>query len=290
MFRIILNPEAGAGRSLAMLPEVEKILSKRGIAYEKLLTTERWQAAELTRKAAEEGIEAVVLIGGDGSIFEAVNGLAGSNTILYIVPCGTGNDFIRTLRLPKDPLEALRVQLDSPKVSIDAGAANDFRFMNIAGSGFDVEVLRQTEIYKQKYHGILPYLLGIVKGIRFYKPFEATLELDGQMIKGRFTLMVFANGQYYGGGMRVARKADPFDGCFDVIYVPALPKWVICLVLPLFVPGWYDVLPIVKRCRAKNVVLSSKGLTVNMDGELRDMDRTEFSVLPGAVKMALPRR
>jgi len=288
LFRVILNPEAGAGRAQAILEKVRALLESRKIEYEVQYTKERWHCARLTQKAAEDGIEGVVIIGGDGSLFEASNGLAGSNTVLYVVPCGTGNDFVRTLKLPKDPIEALKLQLDSPIVSVDAGAANEFRFMNIAGSGFDVEVLRQTEAYKQKYHGILPYLLGIIRGIRYYQPFSGVLEIDGKKIEGKFTVMVFANGQYYGGGMRVARKADPADGLFDIIYVPALPKWFICMVLPLFLPGWYDVLPIVKRVRAKKAVLTSKGITINMDGELRDMDRTEFSILPGGIKMALP--
>lgn len=288
LLRIILNPGAGAGRALAILKQVQELLEERDIEYETLYTRKRWHAADLTRQAAEEKAEGVVIIGGDGSLFEAANGLVGSDTVLYIVPCGTGNDFVRTLKLPKDPIEALRSQLDSPIVPVDAGAANEYRFLNIAGSGFDVEVLRQTEAYKQKYHGILPYLLGIIRGIRNYKPFEGELEIDGKTISGKFTVVVFANGQYYGGGMRVARKADAGDGFFDVIYVPALPKWFICLVLPLFIPGWYDVLPIVKRVRAKRAVLTSKGLTINMDGELRDMDRIEFSILSGGIKMALP--
>jgi len=289
LLRIILNPGAGAGRALAILKKVENLLAEFDAEYETVYTQERWHAAELTAQAAKDGVDGVVIIGGDGSLFEAANGLVGTDTALIIAPCGTGNDFAKTLRLPKDPVKALLRQLDCPVYRFDAGAANEFRFLNIAGAGFDVEVLRQTEAYKQKYHGIIPYFLGIIRGIRYYKPFEGSLEIDGQVINGRFTLAVIANGQYYGGGMRVARKADPRDGKFDVIYVPALPKWAICLLLPLFVPGWYDVIPFVKRVRAEKVVLTSKGITINMDGELRDIDRTEFSIVPGGIKLHVPR-
>ena len=288
MYRIILNPTAGAGRAKSILPEVENILRSRGIEYEIKMTHERWEASSLSGEAAAEGAEAVVLIGGDGSLFEVINGLCGTNTVLYIVPCGTGNDFVRSLPLPKDPLEAFRVQLDSEIRSVDAGAAGEYRFLNVAGAGFDVEVLRQTEAYKERFHGILPYLLGIIRGIRFFKPFKGVLEIDGEKIEGRFSLVVLANGQYYGGGMRVARKADPFDGMFDVIYVPAVSKFLLCCVLPIFMPGWYDILPIVHRKRAKCASLTSKGITINMDGELRNMDHTDFAIIAQGVKMALP--
>ncbi|MDO4739623.1 MAG: diacylglycerol kinase family lipid kinase [Eubacteriales bacterium] len=285
LFRIIINPLAGAGKPMALRPRVEALLAERGISYETVLTDGGNHAVNLSKQAAADGARAVVIVGGDGSLNEAVNGLIGSSTILYIVPCGTGNDFARVFRLPKDPIEALRMQLDAPVGVIDAGAANEFRFLNVAGAGFDVEVLRQMEAYKEKYSGIWPYLLGVIRAVKAFRPFEATLEAQGQTFSGRFTLMVFANGQYYGGGMRVARKADPRDGLLDMIYIPALPKWLISLCLPLFLPGWYDVLPFVRRMRVSKATLLSKGVTLNMDGELRDVDRADFELLPGAIRM-----
>lgn len=288
MFRIIVNPRAGSTRALDILPQVEKELSARNISFDTVCTAKRFHAAELARQAVKDHIEGVVVIGGDGTLFEAANGLSQSDTVLYAVSCGTGNDFIRTLGLPRDPLEALRIQLNSRQGIVDIGAANDLRFLNVAGAGFDVEVLRQTEAFKKRFRGIVPYLLGIVRGLKRYKPFHGVLEVDGQLIEGRFTIAVFANGQYIGGGMRVARHADPCDGKFDVIYVPALPKWFICMVLPLFLPGWYDILPMAHRVRASSASLVSSGLTVNLDGELRDMDSVQFRIIPGGLKMALP--
>lgn len=288
MFRIIINPGAGSGQAQAILPLVEEELRKRGISYDIARTQEKWQAAALAAQAVQDRIEGVIVIGGDGTLFEAANGLAQTNTVLYAVPCGTGNDFVRCMKLPKDPLQALQAQLDSPIGRVDVGAAGNYRFLNVAGAGFDVEVLRQTDAFKKRFRGIVPYLLGIVHGIGHYKPFKGELEVNGRKICGRFTIVVFANGQYIGGGMRVARRANLFDGLFDVIYVPALPKWFICLILPLFIPGWYDVLPIAHRVQASAAQLHAAGLTVNLDGELRDMDHVDFRVIPSGVRMALP--
>ena len=290
LYRIIVNPSAGAGKAAAILPEVEAVLREKGLTYDIAATMAPWDAAVLSAQAAAEHVEGVVAIGGDGTFFEVCNGLAETGTALYVVSCGTGNDFVRSLPLPKDPIEALRLQLNTPLRPVDAGAASKFRFLNVAGAGFDVEVLRQTERYKSRFHGIIPYLLGVIRTVRIYRPFHGILEVDGERVEGDFTLVVFANGQYYGGGMRVARKADPCDGYFDVLWVPALSKARICTLLPLFMPGWYDRLKVVRRVRAKTARLISPGLTVNMDGELRDMDDTQFRLLAGALRMGLPER
>ena len=290
MYRIIINPSAGAGKAAQCLPQVEAVLRERGLAYDIMETKAPWDGAVLSAQAAAEHVEAVIAIGGDGTLFEICNGLAQSETALYVVSCGTGNDFVRSLPFPKDPIESLKAQLDAPRRPVDVGAASKYRFLNVAGAGFDVEVLRQTERYKARFHGIVPYLLGVIRTVRTYKPFHGVLEIDGKRVEGDFTLVVFANGQYYGGGMRVARKADPCDGLFDILYVPALSKPRICMLLPLFMPGWYDRLKVVTRVRATSARLVSPGLTVNMDGELRDMDETEFRLLPGALQMGLPQR
>lgn len=288
MFRIIINPKAGAGRALQVLESIKNVLRERNIQFDIRETAYRMHAKELAITAVAEGISGIIAIGGDGTMFEVANGLDGSSVTLYIVSCGTGNDFIKTLGLPKDPVEALKLQLDSPVKDVDMGKASVFRFLNVAGAGFDVEVLRQTEQFKQRYHGIIPYMLGVIKAIRHYKPFSGELRIDSQAIHGEFTLVVIANGQYYGGGMRVARKADPYDGLFDVIYIPKLPKWKICLLLPFFMSGVYDVFPVAHRVRTNTAELESKEITINMDGELRTMDNVMFENLHNAVHMHLP--
>lgn len=288
MYRVIVNPKAGAGRATALLPMVEEALRKRGVPFDTRQTERPWHAAELAAQAASEGVEAVVAVGGDGTLFEIANGLCETKTALYIVSCGTGNDWVRSIPLPKDPLAALDMQLNAEPVPVDAGAAGKYRFLNVAGAGFDVEVLRQTVKYKPRFRGILPYLFGVIETIRTYKPIQGVLEVDGKRVEGRFTIVSFANGQYIGGGMRVARKADPFDGLFDVIYVMALPKWRVCMLLPWFLPGLHDLFSVTHRVRAKSARFSSKGMTVNMDGELRDMDDIEFRLIPGGIRIPLP--
>jgi diacylglycerol kinase family enzyme len=118
-------------------------------------------ATEIARAAAEGEEEArLVVLGGDGTFNEVANGLGGTRAVMYFVSCGTGNDFVKALGLPKDPIEALKLQLSSSVREIDAGLINGRLFLNVSGTGFDIEVLRQTERFRARFKGLLAYLLG----------------------------------------------------------------------------------------------------------------------------------
>ena len=144
MYAVIVNPAAGNGAALSRLKEVEAALSSRGLKY----LVERAQTSEDASSAARywfsQPIEGIVAVGGDGTIFDVINGFEASDVPLIFVSCGTGNDFVRSLGLPSDSIEALRVHLDAPLRRIDVGAMNGIRFLNVSGTGFDVDVLRHA--------------------------------------------------------------------------------------------------------------------------------------------------
>ena len=150
MYTIIVNPTSGSGAALKNLPEIEGVLREKQLKYNLKRAETPEEATEIARNAAEQGCEGVIAVGGDGTSFRVVNGLAHSETPLIFVPCVTGNDFVRSLKLPKNPIKALRLQLNSPLQKIDIGKVNDTYFMNVSGTGFDVDVLRQAEKYKNK--------------------------------------------------------------------------------------------------------------------------------------------
>ena len=156
MLLIISNPTSGSGAGAAILQRVKDALDERGLAYRSETTQRAGQASELADLAVREQMEGIVCVGGDGTIFEIVNGLAGRFMTLYFVPCGTGNDFVRVLNLPKDPIEALRAQLGGKPRAIDVGRVNERYFLNVSGCGFDVEVLRQAVRGKKDGKELLP--------------------------------------------------------------------------------------------------------------------------------------
>ena len=290
MYILILNPNSGHGKALEMLPEIEKILHQQGIEYriEKDHATE--DTVAVVRRAAQEQPEGIIAMGGDGTLFQVANGMSGSNVPLIFVSCGTGNDFVRCLNLPQEPAEALKLQLASPVRRIDMGKMNDICFLNVGGTGFDVEVLRLADAYKDKYSGLKPYLFALLEAIKHYKPTTAMVSLDGEPEqKMSFAILSIGNGRYFGGGMKAVPDAKLDDGLFDVVVVAPVKKFMIPLLLVFYIAGKHVRMKLGKLRRCKRLAIRCEGMTVNLDGELIQTDRAEFELLPSALCVRIPK-
>ena len=289
MYTLIINPTAGQGSAQANLPKIEAELARRGLEYEVVEAETRDVSTQTARVAAREGREGVVAIGGDGSLFAVVNGLAESDVPLIFVPCGTGNDFVRCLNLPKDPFEAFCLQLDTPVSRIDVGRMNDIYFLNVSGTGFDVDVLRQADKYKARHKGLVPYLLGLIDAFKHYRPTRAMVSIDGGAEKEvDFALLSVGNGRYFGGGMKACPDALINDGLFDVIIVDPVRKYTIPVLLAFYIKGKHVALGLGKPCRCKNIRIRRDNMTINLDGELMDFDCAEYRILPSALSVRVP--
>ena len=289
LYTIIINPTSGSGAALKRLPEIEAALKEKNIEYclKEAQTPE--EATVFARLATQDGSEGVIAVGGDGTLFRVVNGLAHSNTPLIFAPCGTGNDFVRSLNLPKDPISALRMQLDAQVRKIDIGKVNDTYFLNVSGTGFDVDVLRQTEKYKTKYTGLKAYLCGLFDAIKHFKPMTAQISVDGMPEEIlSFTILSIGNGRYFGGGMKAVPEAKVDDGYFDMIAIRPVKKAVISILVFLFVAGFHVKVGLGKLRRCKKISLRRPGTTINIDGELFDMDSAVFEIQESALCVRVP--
>ena len=284
MLYVIFNPVSGHGRSKQVLPEVCSLLAERELQYTVLESNYAGHVIELIQSLTLSPEDPLVVLGGDGTLFEVVNGLEDRCARLIPVPCGTGNDFIKTLHLPKEPIQALTLQLDGETKPLDVVKLNDYACLNVAGTGFDIDVLRQTEKFKARFSGLLAYLLGLIQAIRFYKPLDAKIQIDEEHFEKKLTLISIANGQYFGGGMHVAPDASPFDGKLDVIVIDAVKKWQICFLLPFFVLGKANIFPFVHIYRASRLKIESADMYVNLDGEIKPIDCADIRISPGMLQ------
>ena len=291
MFAIVVNPVSGDGQNAALAGRVAEILAARGQACRVMQTACAGDGERQTRLALAAGCEAVVCVGGDGTLSEVVCALAGSGCTLYIVPGGTGNDFARAFGLPRDPIAAFCAQMDGRPEAIGCGSINGRPFLNVSGSGFDVEVLRKTEELKRVYPGNKAYRKAVLSVLGSYRALEAQIAIDGgDPFPYRGTIVEIANGQYIGGGMRVAPFAKMDDGVFDVVVVSRVPRGLIPFLLPLFILGVHVHLPVAKVMRARKVTLRAPGMTIEADGRLEQMDEAIFEVHPGALTMMRPKK
>ena len=289
MFAIIVNPVSGGREGAHLVEQLNALICEAGHTAQVFATECEGDATAKARQALEAGFTSIVSVGGDGTLSEVVQAVAGSAATLYLVPTGTGNDFARAFKLPKKPLEAFKAQLHGEKAQIDCLTANGCPFINVGGSGFDVEVLRKTEELKAVYPGEVAYRKAVLAVLGSYQAIDAEIRVDGgQVTHEKATIIEMANGRYFGGGMLVAPGSDMQDGLMDVVIVGQVPSWAIPFLLPLFIKGWHIRLPICKVFRAKEVRLRARDLVVNMDGRLEPMDEVVFGVMPGALTMMKP--
>jgi len=295
-----VNPTAGAGRTAKKWPQIMGLLKSNGLRFEHDLTEAPGHAIELAKSAAKKGYELVVSVGGDGTIHEIVNGLydAGSmgDVMLGIISTGAGNDYIRTIGIPRHHEEACRCLMKPRKLVVDLGVVEYVSngqitkrlFVNFAGLGFDAEVVKATT-QRFKALGSLPsYLIGLLTTFLSYENREVSLELDGQAEERKVCVILMGNGKYGGGGMLTTPHADPTDGLLDVLIIDALSKRDLLWSLPRIYRGTHLTHPKVTVKRAREIdIRPTQQMSVEADGELLGEAPARFHVLPAALTVVI---
>jgi len=280
-YAFILNPVAGTGYSVATMEKLEQKLQAQGTEYSIYRTEYPGHAAEIAAKLArEDRIQAVVSVGGDGTAGEVAAGLAGTGKPMGIIPAGTGNDFIKSAGIPKDPEKALEAVLGGKPGAIDTGSVNDSFFLNVCGTGFDVTVLDYAESEKEKHRGLTPYLLGLLKAVSHYRSVHLALAYDGKTEEGDYLICSIANGRFIGGGIPICPAADIQDGKLDLVLIRSISRWKIPFYLPGLMMSKDLKFRITRHIRADHIVIEGENLRVNIDGNIRPMDRAEFRINP----------
>ena len=290
MYLFILNPTAGRGRSVRKFEEVKAVFDEKKIEYKVWETTYAGEATLLAKKAADEGYKNIISVGGDGTILEVATGLVGADCNMGIIPAGTGNDFVRSLGLTTDVIVAAETILSGNAEKVDiAKTEEDKYFMNVAGCGFDTEVLYYTERFKKNFKGQVAYIMGVLSALFRYSYIKARIELDDRVVEQDIYLVAVANGKTYGGGMNVAPGADVQDGYFDITVIDRVSKLTVLKILPKFIKGKHAGVRQIRNYRSKKVrIISEKEVPINMDGEIIGTTPMAFEILPSALNVFMP--
>lgn len=284
----IVNPVAGSGRTKANFDQVKAALEQKGIPFSFEYTTGKNHAFELAKKAIAEGYENIISVGGDGTANEIASALVNSGANMGILPFGTGNDFARSLGLSTDPIKAMETVIYGKPHPIDAAEANGIPFLNVAGTGFDVDVIIYTEKFKKRFNGALPYLLGIFQSLLHLKPATFTVTADGETFTERALLFDACNGAFFAGGLNVAPLAAYNDGMLDVCILKNLSIPAFLMLLPRFAKGKHLNSKHIMYFKAKEITVESdRECLLNLDGELGSSTPVTFKILPNALNMLL---
>lgn len=288
----IVNRTAGKGKCERLWPQIAAYLIGLGLNVKAEFTKGEGDAILLARTAASNGAPAVLSVGGDGTLNEVVNGLVGyPETILGIIPAGSGNDFIRSLGVkPSDWQSACQIIASGNTKAVDLGQVNGRHFINVSGVGFDATVVNCANTWgKQHFPTSLAYVAAVLKTLREFKPTRVTIQLDDQEIEDVSWLVVVASGQYFGGGMWIAPGADLHDGLFDVCVLGDLSKPAFLRAFPSIFSGKHLSHPAIKLYRARQVnVTAEHPMLVQADGEVISRTPISFKVQKANLRVFCP--
>ncbi|HLF56661.1 MAG TPA: diacylglycerol kinase family protein [Thermoanaerobaculia bacterium] len=264
--RLLLNPAAGRGRGARRCARLEALARAAGIGFE--TSTSAGDLVERARRAAEEGVERLLVAGGDGTWHWAAQGLAGSATALAPIALGTGNDLARELGFPLDAEAAFRSALAGELARIDLGLLGGRRFCGVAGVGFDAAVAEYARTRVRRLRGPAVYAWATIATLATYRSPAVTLVTDGGEYRGEVFFVAFANTSHYGGGMRIAPGADPADGRIEIVVVRRCSKLRLLGVFPRVYRGGHVGHPAVTLLSATRGSLEIRpAQLINADGE-----------------------
>lgn len=288
MLNIIYNPIAGGKNGKKMKKTVsliEKCLNGKKIEYAMHPTEYKGHAKELTKNLTENGASTIIIVGGDGTLHEVINGFTNFDKCsLGLIPCGTGNDFASVLNLPKDPIKALELILTGEPKYTDFMQLPTVRGINVVGMGIDVDVLNRYEKLKKKTK--LGYTKCLIKTLFDFNYVDFTAEIDGEKTDYRSFIACIANGNAYGGGIPICPPANPTDETLNFLAVREIKKSKIIGAFFKLKAGKVLTLKQSEHKTAKAIKITGQNpYTVNVDGELYHDIPFEVKVVSNTLKM-----
>jgi diacylglycerol kinase (ATP) len=267
-----------------------------------LLSEQPHELGELARRAADDGATLLVVVGGDGTVNEVVNGIAdhvrAAQIELAVIPRGTGWDFGRTYGIPHRLDEAVRVAREGASREIDVGRARyrawgggegETYFANIASAGMSGAIAQRANRTSKAFGGKISYAWATFVVFSRWRNSEVTVAVGEASRSGRMHDVVVANGRYFGGGMMICPDASPDDGVFDVLLIGDLTKRDLLLTLPKTYRGRHLPHPKAEVLRGATVEIDApRPLPVELDGEQPGTTPASFEVVPRALRLRVP--
>ncbi len=294
-WHVIINPNAGHRKGEKDWKYISSLLD-RHFHYGHIFTKERHHAIALTQDCIRKGLRNLIVVGGDGTINEVVNGIflqkdvPADHITLGAILVGTGNDWGRMFGIPKSYEEAVAVLHRKKTFRQDTGILrfynNDCQteryFINMAGLGFDAVVAKRANVQKDRGRsGIILYFLNILTNLWKFHHIHTHIRVDGQELKDDVFTMSIGIGRYSGGGMIQTPDSIPDDGMFDVTVIKKMGKLQIIRSLPLLYNGKILKHPRVVSFRGKKIFIQSESeIQLEADGESLGHSPVELEIIP----------
>lgn len=296
----IVNPTAGKGKSMGLIPSIEQAAKRAGADYEIHITQSKEDGIAYARKACEtHPAIRLYACGGDGTLNDIVYAASGfPDAEIGMIPCGTGNDFIKCLG---DDLDFLNfdAQLSATSRRMDLVKVGDKDIsINITNIGMDADAAYYMTRFRKLplITGAMAYYLGVLTSL--IKPIGKKLKLrfdNGEEFSGKFMLAAICNGKIYGGGYMAAPLALQDDGLFDLCLVKSMTRAHIVKVLGIYKAGKHLESPIMqpdivyRQCKWVEIV-TEEPIRLCIDGEILTTGNIRFEIKPAAVRFITPQK
>ena len=272
MYNIIVNPWSGEGKKKKLHARAIAHFQKLGQEVRVVASERPGQIKEIAHSLTREGKGDVVVIGGDGTLHDALNGFTNfDKCALGLIPAGTGNDFAAAANIPSEPEAAVELIVKgAPRYTEFMQLPRGVRGLNVAGTGIDVEILRRCRASKW-LRGKLQYLISLVISLIKFKNYDLTVRVNGREVRYKTLIACVGNGFRFGGGIRMCPQAVLGDNLLDFVAVDNVKK---SRILPAFIKLMQGRILEEKFSRFERCdhieIFSERPLTVQVDGELYD--------------------
>ena len=297
---IIINPTSGNGAAVKKWDKIKIHLARLKIPFTHLFSSYSKHEEILVSEALKIGYRKIICVGGDGTLHHIINGIMTQNhvhiseIIVGVIPIGTGNDWVKTYKIPRNIKKAVSIILKGNSEIQDIGLlelSNTKKlvyFNNLAGLGFDGFVVKNVERFKK--YGSLSYLLGSITGFLKYKRILLKIEFNKKIINTECLLTLIGICNYSGGGMRLTKNSNPKDGLFDISVAKKFTLFTILFNILKFYNGSIVKHKEVDTYKTSMIVIKTndKNAFVQADGELLGQGGFKAKIIPQAIRFIVP--
>jgi diacylglycerol kinase (ATP) len=284
---LLTNPTAGRGRGARTRDAVLGRLRNAGLVVRNLEGRDADEALDLARQCVADGVESLVVSGGDGMVHLGAQAVATTATRLGIIPTGTGNDVARYFDLPrKDPVAAADRVIAGRTRTIDLARSGSRYFVTVLAAGFDAIVNERANRMTWP-RGQMRYNLATVAELRTFEPLPYTLDLDGEVRRLDAMLVAVGNGPSFGGGLRITEGALLDDGLLDVVIIRPMSRPGLIRTYPKLFKGTHVTVPQYEHHRVRCVTVAAPGIVSYADGERFGPLPLTIECAPGALTVLI---
>lgn len=288
-YRLLINPISGTKSKLktGLERRLEEILSAKGHQLETRRTYYHAHASELAQEAVEDGVDVLIVAGGDGTINEVLSSIYQSNTALSIIPLGSGNGIARSLGLPLNIEKAIQVCAQGKSRPIDVGSFAGNLFLGVAGIGFDAHIAKCFR--DESKRGLWKYAWLILRECMRYNSPQIKVVSGDEVISEKAFVATAANANQYGNNAYVDKAASMEDGILNFVYLKRFPFWLFPLMLVRGMLGKIIQSRYADQILADHFDIETDSTIGHVDGEPIEISSpVSITLSPGAIKIVLP--